>query len=188
MALHSLNGEVPKPDITGHILSSGTAWMLPIVDGNAQTTPQILIGKQEDGFGDGEDFGIKVSRQGVDVRTAEDIDLVMSSAFKTFKIVARGNYTVPKSGGVSSVTASISHSLGYTPYVMMFATYDGGTSYIQTPTISVDTTSGIIDLLTFCTVNNSDLTFNVRAPSSGSLFGSLVTTQFYYYLFVETAN
>ncbi len=188
MAIHSLNGETTGGDINGRALSSGTSWMLPVVDGVAQTTPQILVGFQEDGFGTGKDFGIKVSKQDVDVRTAADIDLVMSSAFKSFKVVGEGSITVPKAGGVTSVTTSVTHGLGYTPFVMMFATYDGGVTMQQTPTISVDISSGIIDFLTFCSVDAVSVNFNVRAPSAGSLDGTSVTTEFYYYLFVETAN
>jgi hypothetical protein len=188
MALHSIDGTINKPDIFGHPVTSGTAWMLPVVDGNAQAIPQILIGMQKDGFGVGKDFGIKVSRQGVDVRTANDVDLVMSSAFKNFKIVAKGNYTVFKPGSVDTVSASVLHGLGYTPFVLMFASYSGGNSYVQTPLISVDTTSGIIDFLAFCTVDNTSITFNVRAPQNGSLYNFIVSTEFFYYLFVETAN
>ncbi len=151
-------------------------------------TPRVLIGYQKDGFGTGVDYGIKVSENGYDVTSAEDINLAFSSAFKNFKLVAEGTYTVPKAGGITTVTAQVAHGLGYTPYVMMFATYDGGTTYQQTPLISVNTTSGIIDFLAFVYVDSTNVTFNVRAPSAGSLAASSVTTEFSYYLFVETAD
>lgn len=56
-------------------------------------TPRVLIGEQEDGFGTGNNYGIKVSQSGSDVLTASDDNLVMSSAFNMLKIVESGTAT-----------------------------------------------------------------------------------------------
>lgn len=44
---------------------------------------RYLIGYQKDGWGEGVDFGIKISQEGVDVKEAEDSQLLYKSNFST---------------------------------------------------------------------------------------------------------
>lgn len=98
-------------------------------------TPRVLIGEQEDGFGTGEDYGIKVSQEGFDVTTTTDDNLVMSSAFNMLKIVASGEVTITDAGfnhGTGSqnlilAQTTFAHGLGYTPGIIVYDTVPGTT-------------------------------------------------------------
>ena len=68
---------------------------------------RVLVGYQQDGFGTGKDFGIKVSQDGKDVATASDDELVMSSAFNMFKIVQTGTIELPE---LAAAGASVTES------------------------------------------------------------------------------
>lgn len=89
---------------------------------------RVLIGFQKDGFGTGNDYGIKVSQDGVDVKTAPDDDLIMSSAFNMFKIVASGTLAMTFTPGADTTTTTVSatHGLGYVPAFQAFITLDPG--------------------------------------------------------------
>ena len=54
------------------------------------------------------DYGIKVSKPGVDVKTADDDELVMSSSFNMLKTKATGTVTAP---------TTVAHGLAYVPIV-----------------------------------------------------------------------
>lgn len=83
----------------------------------------LLIGEREDGS-----IGIDLAQPGIDVKTASDEDLIWSSKFNSFKIVASGRMDIELaevsaniSGFDSSTVAeSIDHELGYTPTVFAF--------------------------------------------------------------------
>ena len=56
------------------------------------------------------DYGIKISKDGVDVKTAADEDLIMSSSFNMLKTKATGIVTAP---------TTVAHGLGYIPIVFV---------------------------------------------------------------------
>lgn len=49
-----------------------------------ENSKRMLIGYQKDGWGAGKDFGIKISKEGVDVRTATDSDLLFKMDVATW--------------------------------------------------------------------------------------------------------
>ncbi len=61
------------------------------------------------------DYGIKMSKPGVDVKTASDKDLSWSSDFKTFKIYKIVKFTS---------TGNKTHGLNYPPAFVAFAPND----------------------------------------------------------------
>jgi len=65
-------------------------------------------------------YGLKISKDGEDVKTCADTDLVFSSEFNTFKIYATGSGTVTPADAFSTATAEISHNLGYKPAFYVF--------------------------------------------------------------------
>lgn len=134
MALHSVDNQVQSPDaLTAPIATSNTAGLAPSIDGN-NSVPQVLVGYQKDGFGTGIDQGIKVSQQGVNVNTATDSQLVMSSAFNLFKIVGIYYVTVSHPGTTgTSAYGSVEHNLGYSPAYAGFVSTTDGNSYASTP-------------------------------------------------------
>ena len=65
-------------------------------------------------------YGLKVSKDGYDVKTATDTQLVFSSKFGTYasmSIAVSGTSTQTSS---SNITFTINHSLGVTPFVLVF--------------------------------------------------------------------
>ena len=65
-------------------------------------------------------YGIKISQDGYDVKTATDTQLVFSSKFDSVasaSIVMTGTSSQTSS---STITFTISHNLGYTPFVLVF--------------------------------------------------------------------
>jgi len=73
-----------------------------------------------------EDYGLKISRPGVDVGTATVLDLIFSSKYDYLRIFSNGSgsVTVPAANvGVEngSVSVSISHNLGYYPAFIVFS-------------------------------------------------------------------
>lgn len=66
------------------------------------------------------DYGIRISADGVDVKTGADKDMVVTSKYSMLKgsISGSGTISVPFSGVTQTVT--IAHGLGYIPMVQAF--------------------------------------------------------------------
>lgn len=75
-----------------------------------------------------QDFGIKISKPGIDVKTASKEDLVFTSKYDTLKLFKSGNgsQSVPAATGPfgpsGEATVEITHDLGYKPAFMVFCT------------------------------------------------------------------
>ena len=67
--------------------------------------------------------GIKVSESGYDVRTTDDLHLLLKSDFTLLKVFASGTTSVTGIG-----TLTIAHSLGYVPQFLVFTAYSSGSS------------------------------------------------------------
>jgi len=68
-------------------------------------------------------YGLKVSRVGYDVKTADPDELVFSSKYKTLRVKQQGSGTVTESGGR---TVTIAHNLGYVPMFLVHGSGDTG--------------------------------------------------------------
>ena len=66
------------------------------------------------------DYGIKISKPGIDVNTATPQELAFSSKYKTLKISKRGNGTLTD----SARTVTIPHGLGYVPFFLVHTQLD----------------------------------------------------------------
>lgn len=66
------------------------------------------------------DYGIKISEEGYDVKTCDDVNLILKSSFTLLKVVFSG--TIDLSTGSNTVT----HGLGYIPQFLVFGLADGG--------------------------------------------------------------
>ncbi len=73
-----------------------------------------------EGGGAGGLFGIKVSKPGVDVKTANAKDLVLTSLLASLKIKQIGSGTLSITGGSGSTLVTIQHNLGYIPIVIAY--------------------------------------------------------------------
>ncbi len=63
-------------------------------------------------------YGIKISKPGYDVKTADLKDLVLSSEKNLFKIKNTANFSLVVSGGTGQTI--INHNLGYAPTVLVY--------------------------------------------------------------------
>lgn len=61
------------------------------------------------------DYGAKVSKEGFDVKTADDEDLILKSGINIFKVSADGSGNVAASG-----TVTVAHGLGVIPFYLAF--------------------------------------------------------------------
>lgn len=71
------------------------------------------------------DYGIKISKDGYDVKTATIENLVLTSKANQFKIHLQGTLTFTS----DNQTQTISHGLSYTPAYMAYTKDNGGTYY-----------------------------------------------------------
>lgn len=91
---------------------------------------RVMIGRYPNG-----EYGIKVSKTGKDVKTADNIDLYFNSNQNTFKVVKSdtitlADYTVSGGAGVwanfQQTPVIVNHGLGYKPIVMAYLIGIGG--------------------------------------------------------------
>ena len=152
-------------------------------------TPRVLIGEQKDGFGTGDDYGIKVSQAGNDVTTASDDKLVMSSAFNMFKIADSGstNLTVPSPFVTDTAyfADSVSYDLDFIPYVIAYVDLNNNGFFNQLPYHPLSGTSpySISNYFTFTTTSNSVI-FSFKGDSTFTQYEGDHTI--YYFLLVPT--
>jgi hypothetical protein len=151
---------------------------------NDGTYDRVMMG----GLGDGT-YGLKVSKSGFDVKTTGNANIVMSSAYNAFKIVATGTVTVvdPGTAGGAITDGVVTHNLGATPSSISFVNYPGvsaglylnaGLEFDQ-----ITATTSHITLRTYVLHDVNTITFRVVSNSSG--FGG--NFKFRYYLLQETA-
>jgi len=187
MALHDINGELNSIDRAAQLNSSST-WINPVKDGNSNSIPQIMIGRQTDGWGTGLDYGIKVAKPGYDVRTAEDSQLIFSSAYNTLKVVASGTISVNKPAGNPIGTATLTHNLGFRPLGSVMFTDTDSNNYVVPYTTWDTTTGAMTGFWWWRNETDNQSSFNVNLSTGNALVASDITYTFKYYLYVETAG
>lgn len=159
---------------------------------------RVIMGRLPDST-----YGIKVSKPGIGVLTADDNDLIFSSSNNLFKIVDSGSIpmempTVP-AGQNRLVTAIVEHDLGYSPLTIAWLSYTNpqvpgsiqtrqfgsgsiGTRLVNSSTMNItyvsdETIDAGIDSITF-TWNVSNALGMAEPPVSATLK---------YYILSETA-
>lgn len=149
------------------------------------TNNRILVGYDKDGFGTGNDYGIKVSKPGYDVLTTGDSNIIMSSAYNLFKIVGTGTVSITHSASTTSIQTTIAHGLSFVPG---FACYDyNGSDYIQMPVLAFLSGTSL-DLQFEAWTNATNIVFYLYTPSTGASYGAGFTITARYYLTQETAS
>lgn len=154
--------------------------------GNDAQNDRILFGYQRNGFGDG-DFGIKISREGVDVRSAQDDELIMSSAFNLPKIVTSDVVvlTPPAVPTPGTTVQTYAHNFGFVPTFLAFWEFDGN-SYFPVPKYWF-TAGGALaySLEAYTTATNFNVEFTYMAASPAGYPGPI---NIRFYLMRETAS
>lgn len=173
------------------VINKGTQQGYLVSDG---TNNRVLVGFQRDGFGDGKDYGIKVSQEGFDVNSASEDELVMSSGFNNFKIIQSGTTTIPSftlASGASdnrTVRVTLNEPQDSPPTVFAFATTGLDIYFpfsgIQVHTIGATAGSGVIlYVLTlyrlFITTTYVDFFISFYNGSSGSATSEAYTIKYF---------
>ena len=78
--------------------------------------------------GDSDSYGLRVSKDGFDVKKCADSDCVVSSSFFTKNIQKRGSHTASSSGRVN-----INHNLNYIPSFVHFKKFSGENHLTYSP-------------------------------------------------------
>lgn len=120
-------------------------------------------------------YGIKVSKPGVDVLSAGPEDLIFSSQLNSFKIALASEATINVPNPSGGVTLQIDHDLGYIPGFLVYVDF-GSTGVWYLP-YGIDLFGGAGD---WCTVrvSASSLFVFVSGPDGQ-------TTNIRYFLFVD---
>lgn len=94
------------------------------------------------------DYGIKISKEGYDVKTAGVENLVLTSKANQFKIHLQGTLSF-----TSNETKTVAHGLSYTPCYIAFMKNSGGSyyylsqggqDYVDSTYLSFYQTSGVV--------------------------------------------
>lgn len=149
---------------------------------------RVLIGKDSD-FENNE-YGIKVSQAGVDVTDATADQLVMSSDFNMFKVVASGTDTVTIANPAThygTYTTSVAHDLGYKPMFIVYVSAPAslGSQLNMTPITRFDAL-GNFAFSAYAYTDTSNLTLALQPGTASAYDGT--TWTFKYYLLRETAD
>ncbi len=76
------------------------------------------------------DYGIKISKDGYDILTADIKDQIFNSSANSFKIALTGSASdtipeyIPADFGPINYTIEVTHNLGYIPGFLVFAEFD----------------------------------------------------------------
>lgn len=112
-----------------------------------------------------ESYGLKISRPGKDVFSADEDEIYFTSRKKQFKVLSEGYYKSTSSGNVS-----VSHNLGYTPFVTVYAKNIG--------------VAGEWNRLPITQTFEDHATYYI-GTSSLILHAAKADEEFYYYIFLD---
>lgn len=121
-------------------------------------------------------YGIKVSKEGYDIQTADPKDQIFNSSFNNFKIYKQGEITISVDGDSSDDSVQVAHDLGYIPGFIAFAQLRGTT--VSYPLNAFDLLSGGGETFT-AVADSSNITFT--AADAGTSY----TAYIYYYIFAD---
>jgi hypothetical protein len=122
-------------------------------------------------------YKFALSQAGYDYDDTDPRNLIISSAYNTFKFSAQAATSVTINNGSASGSRTIAHGLGYTPSVLAWFELDTGKVFLAgTPVISGLSTYG-----GFLYVDDTNLVlFCNRSGTSGT-----VAIDVYYYIMYE---
>ena len=107
------------------------------------------------------DYGFRISKDGQDVKTASDLDCVITSKYANLKGSLSGTVALSKTGDYQRKTL-VAHNLGYIPMVQVFmeGQYGAGVwEQLQIAGVSVEADSTNIYIYFWYGVANGDYNF-----------------------------
>lgn len=131
-------------------------------------------------------YGMKVSIDGQDVKTALDTQLLLTTKFPFLKAFAQGTATLSITGpGTFSTT--INHNFGYFPVFVHYAIVDPvSTSDRFFGRWGADAPGGSIGIDSNCDTSNLTIAWEDTSVAPGSFATYTYTVYIYYYLFYDS--
>lgn len=138
------------------------------------------------------DFGIKTSRRGNDVLSAEPNDLVFSSKYKTLKVFASGSGSIDwtPTAMIFYTSITITHNLGYEPIVFFYYKNDKSDcnkwfqAACMAPGLPTGTPSEGFPMAGDYNVDSSTVTLSLTYYTGASSFPAL-TIPYKYFICIE---
>lgn len=134
------------------------------------------------------DYGIRISADGIDVKTGADKDMVLTSKYSMLKgaLPGTGVISVPRTGVDAVVT--IPHGLGYIPFAQAF--WNDRDGDLGDPSLFYPLPFFLATFLTEAHTVDADATnvylrFNIDDFGAG---GANVDIQYSYYIFIDKGN
>lgn len=156
------NVSVVESDVDNITISNFPAIGYPLGGGNAPNTTYyfryLIFVDQSQTFSDKSnialtgDYGMKVSKPGKNVLTAEEYEMNLSSKYKSIQFydnhILSSSLTLPAMWATGAdptaemaTYVDFNHSLGYAPHFFLFTDY-GGSNWYQIPVLETFDTSG----------------------------------------------
>lgn len=131
------------------------------------------------------DYGIKISKPGVDVTKAEDSELIYTSTLFGLKVYQTGlvDVTIPASSADFSVHyTDVTHDLGYAPAFFAFVEDGNGDMHAINSAFTDEMQEGGAFLDAFAWSDTSKLRLSMTIVSGPA---TPITRTFRYYIFLE---
>ena len=127
------------------------------------------------------DYGIRVSIEGQDVKTCNDLDTIVNSKYAFLKGSNNGNGTESYAEAVKT-TKTIAHGLGYIPFVNFHVdAYQNG-DYHPTPFYD---SGGLYEIYYYAYADDTNVYLVFYSDYIGS---STISTDYTYNIFIDKGN
>lgn len=80
------------------------------------------------------DYGFRISKEGTDVKTGDDKDMVVTSKYSLLKGSLSGTSSGTATNGTTTTFTVVTHNLGYIPIFQVSIKYASESSYRMIPT------------------------------------------------------
>ena len=102
------------------------------------------------------EYGLKISKEGIDVKTGDDKDMIFHSDYPLLKGSLKGSGTKLLTSGIASTT-TISHNLGYIPFIVVYI--DDGYNKFSVAPVQADSPTETLTVYTKTDSNNAYIHF-----------------------------
>ena len=128
-------------------------------------------------------YKLAISKPGKDVLTTTNpSDLIFSSEFNTLKYETVGTISVTVPAGYWAASTTITHALGYYPYIDVYVTVDGGSEYRYCPFYGAGAT---VQYSATAIITTSDINFYAYVDGGASTDW---TFTFKYFIYKNNLN
>lgn len=130
-------------------------------------------------------YGIKISKEGYDVKSAALENLILHSKYPFLKAKLQGSFSISITG-TGTFTNTFTHNLGYHPAYVHLASVDpNNTGRRFFGRSSADGPSGSLTIDSYTTTSTLVIGWRDTTASPGGFKAYPYTVYFYYYLFYD---